>query len=539
MTLEESPRLRSACDTCHQLKKKCSGTLPCENCVLSNSRSMCFYSATNRLGRPRGSKNRRKTSAYSTSRQNATQQERQRLAAPIIEQDQSQLPPRRSPERQESGKWPGGLDFGTGLAAESGAIGTDWDHIGVGMAGIELDGSLTVNSSQAQVPLHSPPEPIDHSFRATETDFFLDHDLFAALNDLNHTTGSHQIFASMPSDGHPHVTPSSQSTPTTSMATNSLLPTSLPISTSDNQYGEEYSGLTSPTYSPTLSSTFGALSHEQLMQERQQAVPAPATRAMNNNNNRPKSRTLSSCQCTSGLRNLLASLNTPRHVSSSSFSSGLQTPYSPEQQSFPIDKVLSIVACGLEQWAALATCPRCSTSEEQQVEEVFLLAVMSVRCVLGQLRGISPSSSASSSPIPVAHEVNTATRRGSTTRRDGDVSGARRKRRRRGESPPSPPISDELNHEDQQQPDDSTAAGSPRVRVGSFDVTGPDRAMVLGVLRTVTARKMKGAVGAMREALRSKIQEDTNDVDGTRRGSLLAHIDVMFEDLALAIKTLQ
>jgi hypothetical protein len=50
------PRLRRACDTCHQLKVRCSGTMPCETCLSSNNE--CFYSQLNRLGRPKGSKNR-------------------------------------------------------------------------------------------------------------------------------------------------------------------------------------------------------------------------------------------------------------------------------------------------------------------------------------------------------------------------------------------------------------------------------------------------------------------------------------------------
>ncbi|KAH6629973.1 hypothetical protein B0J18DRAFT_474540 [Chaetomium sp. MPI-SDFR-AT-0129] len=50
-------RLRSACDTCHQCKIKCSGGNPCVPCHVSQSN--CVYSVTNRLGRPKGSKNKR------------------------------------------------------------------------------------------------------------------------------------------------------------------------------------------------------------------------------------------------------------------------------------------------------------------------------------------------------------------------------------------------------------------------------------------------------------------------------------------------
>lgn len=136
-----------------------------------------------------------------------------------------------------------------------------------------------------------------------------------------------------------------------------------------------------------------------------------------------------------------------------------------------------------------------------------------------------------------------AARRVGKTRRDGGGGGGDDSRiwRLRGECPPSP-ISDEPHYADQQQYDDANtdAAGRPRVRVGSFDVTGQDRAVVLGVLRTATARKIAEAVEAMRETLRGKMKkEDTSDIDGTVSGSLLAHIDVMFEDLVLAITAIQ
>ncbi|KAL7943595.1 hypothetical protein V8C42DRAFT_97777 [Trichoderma barbatum] len=52
-----TPRLRSACDACHQLKVRCSGYLPCDSCT--ESCRTCIFSMSNRLGRPLGSKNKR------------------------------------------------------------------------------------------------------------------------------------------------------------------------------------------------------------------------------------------------------------------------------------------------------------------------------------------------------------------------------------------------------------------------------------------------------------------------------------------------
>ena len=50
-------RLRSACDSCHQAKVKCSGESPCSTCQASQLR--CVYSPASRQGRPKGSKNKR------------------------------------------------------------------------------------------------------------------------------------------------------------------------------------------------------------------------------------------------------------------------------------------------------------------------------------------------------------------------------------------------------------------------------------------------------------------------------------------------
>lgn len=50
-------RTRSACDACHQSKIRCSGGNPCISCSVSDS--PCNYSAISRLGRPKGSRNKR------------------------------------------------------------------------------------------------------------------------------------------------------------------------------------------------------------------------------------------------------------------------------------------------------------------------------------------------------------------------------------------------------------------------------------------------------------------------------------------------
>ncbi|KAK7991957.1 hypothetical protein PG988_000751 [Apiospora saccharicola] len=61
-----SARLRNACDACHRLKRKCTGSMPCENCSLSGS--SCFYSVAGRLGRPPGSRSRRNAESARSSK---------------------------------------------------------------------------------------------------------------------------------------------------------------------------------------------------------------------------------------------------------------------------------------------------------------------------------------------------------------------------------------------------------------------------------------------------------------------------------------
>ena len=50
-------KLRTACDFCHRAKMKCSGGHPCDGC--KDSGFGCSYSVSNRIGRPKGTKNKR------------------------------------------------------------------------------------------------------------------------------------------------------------------------------------------------------------------------------------------------------------------------------------------------------------------------------------------------------------------------------------------------------------------------------------------------------------------------------------------------
>ncbi|EFQ96920.1 C6 transcription factor GliZ2 [Nannizzia gypsea CBS 118893] len=54
---EQKQKLRSACDSCHQCKVKCSGGSPCFRCASKGL--SCRYGYQNRAGKPKGCKNRK------------------------------------------------------------------------------------------------------------------------------------------------------------------------------------------------------------------------------------------------------------------------------------------------------------------------------------------------------------------------------------------------------------------------------------------------------------------------------------------------
>ena len=68
-------KLRTACDICHQAKMKCSGGSPCNGC--RDSGYECFYSVSNRIGRPKGTKNKRTLERMS---RNQSEQEREQTS---------------------------------------------------------------------------------------------------------------------------------------------------------------------------------------------------------------------------------------------------------------------------------------------------------------------------------------------------------------------------------------------------------------------------------------------------------------------------
>ncbi|KJZ77825.1 hypothetical protein HIM_03002 [Hirsutella minnesotensis 3608] len=82
---KSSGRLRAACDSCHQAKVKCSGTVPCATCQASQLN--CVYSPGNRLGRPKGSKNKKTLMLQNGNTAGETRQETKSLGSGKLNAD--------------------------------------------------------------------------------------------------------------------------------------------------------------------------------------------------------------------------------------------------------------------------------------------------------------------------------------------------------------------------------------------------------------------------------------------------------------------
>ena len=136
-----------------------------------------------------------------------------------------------------------------------------------------------------------------------------------------------------------------------------------------------------------------------------------------------------------------------------------------------LDSVLSRVSDALARWSVFAACPRCQHHESDDDDgETLLLAALSIRKVVAQLRAVGA------------------------------------------------------------KPGERDEEAGPQLYVGAFQVTGPDHTMLLGVLRTITLRKLDATVTTMQSMLRTK---------RARRGeadtAILDHIEAMLDELAKSI----
>ncbi|KAI0884109.1 uncharacterized protein GGS22DRAFT_194718 [Annulohypoxylon maeteangense] len=111
-TLKSVGRLRSACDSCHQAKIRCSGGNPCLTCLVSQAK--CSYSPGNRLGRPKGSKNKRVAVEKNKDKRDETAESKHTNGA--VDRRGSE-PSARGEAQQHSGFMPAEFDLEHGFHA--------------------------------------------------------------------------------------------------------------------------------------------------------------------------------------------------------------------------------------------------------------------------------------------------------------------------------------------------------------------------------------------------------------------------------------
>lgn len=103
-------RLRSACDACHEAKTKCLGgglETPCRSC--QEAQKPCTYSLGRRLGRPKGSKNKRKQ-------------------GPSSEATGDQSGNRRNDNDRNPSGWDGNGRYEQFSSSQSSAVGSDFER---------------------------------------------------------------------------------------------------------------------------------------------------------------------------------------------------------------------------------------------------------------------------------------------------------------------------------------------------------------------------------------------------------------------------
>ncbi|KAI1206363.1 uncharacterized protein F4807DRAFT_439801 [Annulohypoxylon truncatum] len=110
--LKPTGRLRSACDSCHRAKIRCSGGNPCVTCLVSQAN--CSYSPGNRLGRPKGSKNKRFVVKEDTNRRGEAPGSK--YAKGTVDRRVSEPGP-RGEAQQQSDPMPVEFDLGHGFHA--------------------------------------------------------------------------------------------------------------------------------------------------------------------------------------------------------------------------------------------------------------------------------------------------------------------------------------------------------------------------------------------------------------------------------------
>ncbi|KAK2758594.1 hypothetical protein FQN54_003284 [Arachnomyces sp. PD_36] len=159
-----------------------------------------------------------------------------------------------------------------------------------------------------------------------------------------------------------------------------------------------------------------------------------------------------------------------------------------------MDKALSLVKHAMNAWQGLLTCPYCPYDDDQ---EVMLLTFMSIRGVTRYLQRLYP-------------RYNNASQQGS------------------GSESPQP------------------ATGEERLQIGSFELEGNDRMLVLRVLYQITLQKVKCILHSLqviqnkkKRRLQDKTQNKPAGVDDYQASSNLFHIQQISHGLITSLQTLE
>ena len=177
-----------------------------------------------------------------------------------------------------------------------------------------------------------------------------------------------------------------------------------------------------------------------------------------------------------------------------------------DQSIHSIDTVLDSIQKALKPWRGLIECHNCAYNNDQ---EILMLALIGVRILLTRLQ-------------QVLHPRSFQTSSGRAFQ----------------DAKPS-------QQQQQQQQEEEARTNWPndsaRVAVGSFEVTGYDRTLILQVLLSKNIHKIKSAMVCFREMLdrKKKILEPASHPIARNTASHLEHLQHMLQSLGNFLQTLE
>ena len=167
----------------------------------------------------------------------------------------------------------------------------------------------------------------------------------------------------------------------------------------------------------------------------------------------------------------------------------------PDHGMLPIDKVLGLAEEGMKAWRGLVACTSCPYSDDQ---EVMLLAFMSIRAITRHLQRLSPCYSITTTPSAEALCMSQSSKEESL------------------------------------------------LRIGSYEVTGDDRKLVLRLLFQNTLQKLKYILDSLQEIQDKKkkllLDETSNrtaGIDDYQASNYLFHTQQISYCLVTSLQTLE